>query len=361
MRLGFEGLGCRFIFASEIDEACQKTYEANFGEKPTGDIKKIPASKVPDHDILLAGFPCQPFSIIGDMRGFDDTRGTLFYEIERILKAKRPRAFVLENVKMLVGHQKGRTFRIVLEHLEALGYHVHSKVLNALDFGIPQKRERVFIVGFLEDYNFKFPFQSLRSPKTLADILERDVPRRFYASDYIRGRRWREHKPKVIPSVWHENKAGHISSYPFSCALRHGASHNYLLVNGERRFTPREMFRLMGFPDSFKIVVTDYQVRKQAGNAVVVPVVEAIAKNAMACLNGEVPLRPKPTVAEQLFLSLIPPDVAPTSTPSSNGSPRRPRTWSVTIPNTTTGRQRSSWRDGWSYWGGMVGEQQILG
>lgn len=308
MRLGFERLGSANVFSSEIDEACQKMYEANFGEKPAGDITKISAGKIPDHDILLAGFPCQPFSIIGDMRGFEDTRGTLSYEIERILRAKRPRAFVLENVKMLVGHQKGRTFRIILQHLEALGYHVHWKVLNALDFGIPQKRERVFIVGFLEDYDFRFPAQRDTPTKTLADILESDVPEKFFASNYIRRRRWKDHKPAVTPSIWHENKAGHISSYPYSCALRAGASYNYLLVNGERRLTPRECLRLMGFPDEFKIVVTDSQVRTQAGNAVVVPVVEAVAKAVIPCLDGEVEMRREPTPAEQLFLSLVPPD-----------------------------------------------------
>jgi DNA (cytosine-5)-methyltransferase 1 len=305
MRLSFDKFGCQCVFSSEIDEECQKSYEANFGEKPKGDIKKIAADEVPDHDILVGGFPCQAFSIIGQMRGFDDTRGTLFYEIERILRAKRPRAFLLENVKMLVGHKGGETFRIILEHLNALGYFVHWKVLNALNFGIPQKRERVIIVGFLEDYNFEFPDGSGLQRKSLADILERDVPKKYYASEHIRRRRWAAHAPKVTPSIWHENKAGHISSYPFSCALRAGASYNYLLVNGERRLTPREHLRLQGFPENYKIVGNDYQVRKQAGNSVAVPVVEAVAKRLIACLNGEVVLRSSIPKFDQISLPMF--------------------------------------------------------
>jgi DNA (cytosine-5)-methyltransferase 1 len=303
MRLGFEAFGCRCVFSSEWDPASQKTYEANFGEKPFGDITKIPAREIPEHDILLAGFPCQAFSIIGDMRGFEDTRGTLFYEIERILREKRPPAFLLENVKMLVGHDNGRTFAVILEQLSRLGYHLHWKVLNALHFGVPQKRERVFIVGFLKDYDFKFPTPKLGSP-SLADILEKDAPRKYYASERIRKERWSRHTPKDTPSIWHQNKAGHISSYPFSCALRAGASYNYLLVNGERRLTPREHLRLMGFPDTFKIVVNDYQVRRQTGNAVVVPLVKTVAQNILDCLEERVPERVKSQLIEQLPLPM---------------------------------------------------------
>lgn len=311
IRIPFQKLGGECVFTSEIDEECQKMYEANFGEKPFGDIKQVVAENLPDHDILLGGFPCQAFSIIGQMRGFEDTRGTLFYDIERILRAKRPRAFLLENVKMLVGHQGGETFRIILEHLRALDYFVHWKVLNALDFGLPQKRERVIIVGFQEDYAFKFPNGSDMPRKSLKDILEENVPRKFYASEHIRRRRWAVHTPKVTPSIWHENKAGHISSYPFSCALRAGASYNYLLVNGERRLTPREHLRLQGFPDVYKIVVNDHQVRKQAGNSVAVPVIESVAKRLLACLNGEVALRSTLPQAEQISLPIFETDSKP--------------------------------------------------
>jgi DNA (cytosine-5)-methyltransferase 1 len=321
IRIPFQTYGGECVFTSEIDEDSQKMYEANFGEKPVGDIKEVSAEDIPDHDILLGGFPCQAFSIIGQMRGFEDTRGTLFYDIERILKAKRPRAFLLENVKMLVGHNGGETFSIILEHLHALGYYVHWKVLNALNFGLPQKRERVIIVGFQEDYDFVFPDGSDMPRKTLEDILEKDVPKKFYASEHIRRRRWAAHTPKVTPSIWHENKAGHISSYPFSCALRAGASYNYLLVNGERRLTPREHLRLQGFPDDFKIVVSDGQLRKQAGNSVAVPVIESIAKRLLACLNGEVPLRPAVSKNKQFTLPIY--DVV-------DETPSRPSQSSVT-------------------------------
>ena len=149
IRIPFEELGGTCVFSSEWDKNAQKTYFANFGEVTAGDITKISELDIPDHDILLAGFPCQSFSIMGKQLGFADTRGTLFFDIERILRAKRPSAFLLENVKQLTTHDKGRTLGVILSKLEQLGYHVHWKVLNALDFGLPQKRERIFIVGFL--------------------------------------------------------------------------------------------------------------------------------------------------------------------------------------------------------------------
>lgn len=289
LRIAFERLGCKCVFSLDWDSDAQKTYEANFGEKPAGDITRIDAASVPDHDILLAGFPCQAFSIMGDMKGFYDTRGTLFFDIVRILKAKKPRAVLLENVKQLVSHDKRRTFKVILRQLHALGYHPRWKVLNALDFGLPHKRERVFIVGFRDNYDFAFPTGNSER-KTLSDILEENVPREYYASERIQRKRKATHVPSFTPSIWHENKAGHISSYPFCCALRANASYNYLLVNGERRLTPREMLRLLGFPDSFKIVCGYYQMRKLAGNSVCVPVVEAVARQMLKCLSGEVPV-----------------------------------------------------------------------
>ena len=158
IRLGFESVGGHCVFSSEFDEDACKTYEANFGEHPSGDITKIKASDIPDFDILLGGFPCQAFSIIGKKEGFaNETCGTLFFEIERILKEKRPPAFMLENVRNLVAHDNGNTFKVIITHLEKLGYHVYAKVLNALDYGVPQKRERIYIVGFLDDVLFEFP------------------------------------------------------------------------------------------------------------------------------------------------------------------------------------------------------------
>lgn len=272
------GVDVKNVLSSDIDPDCQRAYAANFNDVPEGDIHKISADAIPDHDVLLAGFPCQPFSIIGHRKGFDDARGTLFFEIARILKAKKPKAFVLENVKLLAGHNGGRTLARILEVLRDLGYQVDCKVFNALNFGLPQKRERVFIVGFRSRCDFIWP-QGGVPMKSLRDILEKQVPQQFYASDYIRNRRMSQlGRPVRETMIWHENKAGHVSAYPYSCALRAGASYNYLLVNGERRLTPREMLRLQGFPDTFKIVCNYSQTRKQAGNSLPVPVAEEVLK-----------------------------------------------------------------------------------
>lgn len=296
--MAFERAGGACVFSSEWDEPCQATYEANFGEKPIGDITKIDAADVPDHDILTAGFPCQAFSIIGGRLGFADTRGTLFFDIERILKAKRPKAFLLENVKQLTTHDKGRTFKVILERLEDLGYFVHYKVLNGLDFGVPQKRERIIIVGFLESYPFQFSKKGTET-KTLADILEPDdkVDKKHFLSSYFRKKLERKIKEQnkthhIRPAIWHENKSGNIGIHSFSCALRANGSYNYVTVNGERRLTPREMLRLQGFPDSFKIVVPDTQVRKQAGNSIVIPKIEAVAQAMIQAMNQKPESKP---------------------------------------------------------------------
>jgi DNA (cytosine-5)-methyltransferase 1 len=264
------------VFSSDIDKYCQDSYEANFGHRPTGDITQVDEKDIPDHDILFAGFPCQPFSIIGQMKGFNDIRGTLFFDIARIIKHKKPKAFILENVKQLVGHNGGETLKTIIKTLEKeLGYTVKYAVLNALDYGLPQKRERVIIVGHREPILFSYP-QPIRPFKPLSEILEKKVDKKYYASDYILQKRKESHKSAYKLSIWHENKAGNICSYPYSCALRSGASYNYLLVNGERRLTPREMFRLQGFPDTYKIVVSDGEAKKQAGNAVPVNLVKAV-------------------------------------------------------------------------------------
>jgi DNA (cytosine-5)-methyltransferase 1 len=264
------------VFSSDIDRFCQDSYEANFGDRPVGDITKVNEKEIPDHEILFAGFPCQPFSIIGQMKGMEDTRGTLFFDIARIIEEKRPKAFILENVKQLVGHDKGNTLKVILKTLRGIGYHVQYSVLNALDYGLPQKRERIVIIGHREPIMFTFP-DPIKPYKPLTEILEKRVDKKHYASEYIQEKRKGSHKSSYYPSIWHENKSGNICSYPFSCALRAGASYNYLLVNGERRLTPREMFRLQGFPDSYEIVVSDGQARKQAGNAVPVNMIKAVA------------------------------------------------------------------------------------
>ena len=289
IRIPFDELGCKCVFSSEWDAKACETYKANFGEQPCGDITKVDEKSIPAFDICLAGFPCQAFSICGKMQGFADTRGTMFFEVERILKHHRPRAILLENVKQLVSHDGGKTFKVILEHLDNLGYHVKYQVLNALDFGLPQKRERVIIVGFLDAaladrFNFDFDKQ----PYSLASVLEDDavVDQSYFVSDMIRKKRLASVAGKDVfyPSVWHENKSGNISILDYSCALRTGASYNYLLVNGNRRFTSRELLRLQGFPDSYKVVVSNQDIRRQTGNSVAIPMIRMVAQKMVALL-----------------------------------------------------------------------------
>lgn len=290
IRIPFDELGYECVFSSEWDKKACETYQANFGEMPKGDITKIDEKDIPPFDICLAGFPCQAFSIMGKMQGFADTRGTMFFEVERILKYHKPRAILLENVKQLTSHDKGRTLRVILEHLDALGYHVKYKVLNALDFGLPQKRERIIIVGFLDSaLTEKWSFDFEKKPYDLSSILEDDsqVDPSLFASDMIKEKRKQSVVGKNVfyPSVWHENKSGNISVLDYSCALRTGASYNYLLVNGVRRFTSRELLRLQGFPDTYKIVVSNQEIRRQTGNSVAVPMIREVAKEMDALLK----------------------------------------------------------------------------
>ena len=277
------------VFSSEIDSEAAKTYELNFHIKPHGDITQIASKNIPSHDLLCAGFPCQPFSIIGNRMGFDDMRGTLFFEIARILKDKNPPMIILENVKQLATHDNKNTIKKILTCLNDLGYKTYWKVLNALDYGLPQKRERTIIVGFINhSVEFSWPAK-ITNYIPLERILDKEVDRRYYASPAIRKKREEYHRTNLAVSIWHENKGGNVSSHPFSCALRANASYNYLLVNGERRLTPREMLRLQGFPETYKIVSSDAYARKQAGNAVPAPMIEFVIReilNAQAKAEG---------------------------------------------------------------------------
>ncbi len=300
IRLGFEAYGCQTVFSSEWDKHAQKMYAANFGEQPFGDINDIEPSAIPDHDILLAGFPCQPFSIAGKQLGFADTRGTLFFNIEAILREKQPKAFLLENVKRLKTHDKGRTLGVILEKLKGLGYTVYYKVLNSLNYGLPQKRERIYIVGFQEEIAFKFP-KPTKTYTPLSEILDsdEDVPTNYFLSDRLKEKRRKAVKPNPpFPSIWHENIGGNISALPYSCALRAGGSYNYLVVNGIRRLTGREMLRLQGFPENFIINIPYSQVRKVAGNSVSVPVIKGIAAEMLKALQE----KRKPLKSVQLTL-----------------------------------------------------------
>ena len=292
IRLGYQSLGGKCVFSSEWDKEAAKTYFSNFGEQPFGDIQKIDPKDIPDFDVLLAGFPCQPFSIIGDKEGFrHETQGTLFFNIEKILLAKQPKAFMLENVRNLTAHDGGRTFKVILSHLRSAGYDVHYKVLNALDYGVPQKRERIIICGFRKPVDFEFPPPIPKDKrKTVADIIDKDAEndKSLKVRPAIRESRLARLRDKDFPKPYisHENVAGSITPHAYSCALRAGASANYILINDERRPSPREMLRIQGFPDEFKVVVNYGQIKHQTGNSVAVPVIRAVAEKVVEKLES---------------------------------------------------------------------------
>ena len=289
IRIPFQELGGRCVFSSEWDSFAQKTYRINFGEQPSGDITKIDEKDIHPFDILLGGFPCQPFSQAGKKQGFADTRGTLFFEIERIINYHRPKAFLLENVKQLKGHDGGRTLAVILQHLRTMNYYVEYRVLRAGDFGVPQNRERIYIVGISkdhfdlpDDYQVEFPNPTFQ-PTRVGDILEADVDAKYTISDTLwegHQRRRREHEEKG-------NGFGYSlfntdSPYTNTLSARYYKDGSEILIDqGEgvnpRKLTPRECARLQGFPEKFIIPVSDTQAYKQFGNSVAVPVIREIA------------------------------------------------------------------------------------
>lgn len=337
IRYPFQKLGGHCVFTSEWDKFAQKTYLENFGEMPSGDITKIKASSIADHDILLGGFPCQAFSQAGLKQGFNDTRGTMFFEIQRILVEKRPKAFLLENVKQLRGHDKGRTLKTIKAILEGkhdrqiprdiplseearhalsekLNYWVDFKVLRAVDFGIPQNRERVFIVGFDrnrfptysdEDFNNLFQWPEPRNtPTKVGDILQsqdelyedflKHNKDRFTISDRLwegHKKRKKEHKTKGNGfgfSLFNAN-----SNYTNTISARYYKDGSEILIDqshlnkNPRKLTPRECARLQGFPDEFKVeTVSQNQIYQQFGNSVCMNVVEEVAKAIITALNS---------------------------------------------------------------------------
>ena len=292
VRIPFQNLGGECVFSSEIDKFACKTYEANYGETPSGDITKIPASSIPDFDILLAGFPCQAFSIAGKRKGFGDTRGTMFFEVERILDEKKPTAFLLENVKGLTNHDKGKTFKLMLEILEKkLRYKVYYKVLNAKNFGLPQNRERIMIVGF-KNHDVKFEFPKEKNIKTrLGDILEKNPDSKYTISDRI----WESHQRRKEKNRAKGNGFGYSlfnenSEYTSTISARYYKDGSEILIEQKgknpRKLTPREAARLQGYPDDFKIVVSDMQAYKQFGNSVPINMIDAVAKNMITALGG---------------------------------------------------------------------------
>lgn len=271
------------VFSSEINKFAVQTYKANHNnENVHGDITLINEKYIPDHDLLLGGFPCQAFSMAGKGLGFADTRGTLFFEIERILKEKKPKTFLLENVKRLVTHDKGNTFKVIIDKLEGLGYKVFHKVLRARDFGVPQNRERIFIVGFLDpNIDFKFP-EPLKINTKVGDILDDNVDPKYTISDKLwLGHQTRKFNNKANGKGFGYQMVTHDSSYTGTLSARYNKDGSEILIYQEgknpRKLTPREAARLQGFPEDFIIPVSNAQAYKQFGNSVCVPVITAIA------------------------------------------------------------------------------------
>jgi len=291
IRLGFQNAfkdRAQFVFSSEIDKFAKITYETNYQDAPLGDITEIKAEDIPPHDIILAGFPCQAFSVAGLKKGFEDTRGTLFFDVARVAKYHRPKVIFLENVKGFRNHDKGNTFKVVKQTLEDLGYRVFSEVLNAKEFGLPQNRERIYIIGFLDhSIEFEFPKPPRCSIK-LGDILDKEVDEKYTISDRL----WAGHQRRKIEHKKKGNGFGYSifneeSEYTSTISARYYKDGSEILIEQKdknpRKLTPREAGRLQGFPDSFEIPVSDTQAYRQFGNSVAVPVIEELAK---AILKG---------------------------------------------------------------------------
>ncbi len=325
IRLGFQNNGGKCVFTSEWDKFAQKTYAANFGELPHGDITKIPVDQIPEHDVLLAGFPCQAFSQAGLKKGFTDTRGTMFFEIQKILAHHQPSVFVLENVKQLKGHNRGETLKTILQILRGedsqvipndvpmseearkalnkrLNYWVDFKVLRAADFGCPQNRERIFIVGFNKN---KFPnanFENLydwpkplNKPTKVGDILEEHNsvdPKYTISERLLEGHERRKVQHAIKGNGFGYSLFKHSDEYTNTLSARYYKDGSEILIDQSevkkrpRKLTPRECARLQGFPEQFIVnAVSDVQIYKQFGNSVTVPVVSAVAEAVKATLD----------------------------------------------------------------------------
>lgn len=294
MRLAFEKNGGRCVYSNEWNKYCQQTYFANFGEQPDGDITKVNAADIPDHDILVAGFPCQPFSIagvskknsLGRATGFEDkTQGTLFFDVCRIIKEKRPKAFMLENVKNLCSHDRGRTFKVILESLDELDYDVFYSVLDGQNY-VPQHRERIIIVGFDRrrygnSANFKFNLSPISPKPVIKDILEPTVDAKYTLSDKL----WVYLQNYAAKHKAAGNGFGYgiapMDGVSRTLSARYYKDGSEVLIeqknSNPRKLTPRECARLQGFPDTFKIPVSDTQAYRQFGNSVVVPLITDVA------------------------------------------------------------------------------------
>lgn len=305
IRIASERAGFECVFSSEWDKDCIETYKSNFGEEPYGDITKLDEKEIPKHDLLTAGFPCQAFSAAGKLKGFDDTRGTLIFDVLRILKEKEPRVVLLENVKNLIYHDQGKTFKTIIHHLEELEYNVSWEILNAKDFGVAQSRERILIVASKKG---KFDFSKVKKNTAevkIKDIIEKTKNPLNYleANEYtiIDKSLWKK-QPSGMIFVGYRNKpirkkgarpnTEHLSRVHKQCNRIYSsdgthptissseiAGRHHILHNGKvRKLTILECYRLMGFPDSFKRISSNGARYKQIGNSVAIPMVEAVIK-----------------------------------------------------------------------------------
>lgn len=292
-RLALESLGAKCVYSNEWDQHAQKVYKQNFGDNPEGDITKVNEKNIPNHDILCAGFPCQAFSISGKQRGFEDSRGTLFFDVARIVREKRPKVVFMENVKNFATHDDGKTLQVVKTIMEELGYTFYQKVLNAVDYGVPQKRERIYMVCFRNDLNinnFVFP-KGVKLTRHVEDILlndEKMVADLYVERDdiFYNGLKDECYSDKTI-RLGIINKGGQgeriystkgiaitLSAYGGGIFAKTGG----YLVNGKpRKLHPRECARLMGYPDSYIMSSSKSQAYKQFGNSVVIDVLQYIA------------------------------------------------------------------------------------
>ncbi|MCD8285082.1 MAG: DNA (cytosine-5-)-methyltransferase [Prevotellaceae bacterium] len=302
IRIGMEQNGFECVMSSEIDKECQRNYYANFGEMPLGDIKEISEYDVPDHDVLCAGFPCQPFSISGKQKGFEDTRGTLFFEICRIISTKKPSVVFLENVKHLVYHDHGRTLSTIISKLWGLGYVVSWRVLNGLDFGVPQNRERIIIVGSRRGM-FNFDFIPRQPRVRLIDFLDKEGDFDFLSPDeytllekttrqpgsgliFAGYRNKSIRKVGVRPDTVHLSRVHKQPNRIYSVYGTHPtlpsqeSSGRFFILTEDRRvrkLTIGECWRIMGFPESYKKLSATGEQYRQLGNSVCIPMISAVA------------------------------------------------------------------------------------
>lgn len=290
-RLALESLGAKCVFSCDKDRQARKTYQANFGEEPEGDITTIAADSIPDFNILCGGFPCQPFSIAGKQRGFKDTRGTLFFEIARIIKAKQPKVVFLENVANLARHDDGNTLKVILDTLKGLGYDVHYQVLNAAHYGVPQIRKRIYFVCFRKNLQVDFSFpEPTFEDVAVEDYLEENVDEKYYLDissitfykPDTNVRQLDTYRMGYIGSISQGRRVygvkGCAPTFVVSARGPAGSTEAYYINGRVRRLTPYEAKRIMGFPEDFVFPVREERIYQQLGNSVAVPVVRMIAE-----------------------------------------------------------------------------------